>query len=438
MADSGSLVAPPVLPPDHPLRTELNDEAHARPPESLTAPVRLSYLALLSDGGPREQAWQCVCKLAERFGVSPPPPGAGHFSADLGSFRLKWEQHTEFTRYMFVVPGVGADPFAEPAITAVPADWLAGVPGLLMAATHIALVRGGVTVPDADALSAQLFAGNVLVGAALAGGAAVALTDFRIHADGFSRTLMFDRSTTPRQAGRMVQRLLEIDTYRMLALLAFPIARDLSPFLVARERELAEITDALVGIEEANEPDLLNRLSRLAAEIENRESNNLYRFSAAAAYYDLVDRRITELRETRIEGLQTFREFTERRLAPAMATCAAVATRQESLSLRVARTTQLLSTRVDVSLERQNQAVLESMNRRVRIQLRLQTTVEGLSIAALSYYVVGLIGYAAKGAKAAGVPLDAEIVMGFSVPVVALLAALGVRSIRRIVTRSAS
>lgn len=440
MADAPSLPRPPLalppeLPRDHPLRAELNDVVHARPPDELTVPARLSHLAMAST--PPEQAWETVCALAGRYGVTPPPAEAIHYSADLGPFRLKWERHTEYTRYLFTVPGAGDDdPFADPAIGAVPADWLAALPGQVMAATHIALVRHGEARLDHDAIGERLFPGGGLVGADIAGGAAMALTDYRIRSDGFVRLLVVDRSTTPLQAGRTVQRLLEIDTYRMLALLAYPVARDLTPFLASREQELAAIAHALVAAGETDEPVLLDRLTRLAAEIESCEAVNLYRFSAAVAYYDLVRRRTAELREVRIEGLQTFHDFTERRLAPAMATCAAVVARQESLAGRVVRATGLLTARVDVTLERQNTAVLEQMNRRVKIQLRLQSTVEGLSVAALTYYVVGLVGYAAKGAKAAGLLIDTDIAMGLSVPAVAVLAALGIRSIRRMVTRT--
>jgi uncharacterized membrane-anchored protein len=438
MADAPPPALVPTLPPDHPQRIELNDEVHTRTPELLVAPARLSYLALLKDGIPRERTWEAVCALAERYGAPPPPLAAYHYGADLGPFRLKWERHTEFTRFQFTAPGAGEDPFAEPAINAVPPDWLATLPGQVIAATHVALLPGGAGPLDAEALSERLFAGNMLVGSATLGGAATALTDFRIHADGFSRMLVLDRSTTPRQAGRVVQRLLEIETYRMMALLAFPVARSLAPFLATQERELAAVAADLVAAGESDEPLLLDRLTRLAAEIESRESENLFRFGAAAAYYELVRRRTAELRELRIEGLQTFQEFTERRLAPAMATCAAAAERQQSLSQRVARATQLLATRVDVTREKQNQALLESMNRRVKIQLRLQTTVEGLSVAALTYYVVALVGDVARAAKLAGLAIDPELAMGISVPVIAVLAALGIRSIRRMVARKAS
>ncbi len=284
-----------------------------------------------------------------------------------------------------------------------------------------------------EAMSQRHFTGNPLVGAGIAGGAAIALTDFRIRPDGFSRLLVLDRSLRPRQAGRALQRLLEIDTYRLMALLTFPIARQLLPRLGTTENELAEINTALTSVTEADEPLLLDRLTKLAAEIESFEALNQYRFSAARAYYQLVQQRIAELREDRLAAIQTFKEFTELRLAPAMNTCSVTANRLEALSERVARATQLLSTRVDITREHQAIGVLQAMNRRADLQLRLQQTVEGLSVAAVTYYIIGLIGYAARGAKAAGLPINPDLAMGLSIPVVIIAVALGIRRIHHMV-----
>lgn len=427
------------LPANHPQRIQLNDEVHARPPELLVAPTRLSYLALFSDTAAREGGFGAVYALAERYGVRPPPAGANHYSADLGPFRLKWERHTEFVRYKFIVAGAfamgdaGPDPFADPAIAAVPADWLAQLPGQVMVAAHVAIVPAAPDQTDPVVAARRLIPGNVLVGSVVSSGAAAAFTDFRVRPDGFSRLLLQDRNATPAQAGRIVQRLLEIDTYRIMALLALPLAQALAPEIRRCEREVAEITAAMVTARDQDEPVLLERLTRLAAEIDSRQADNLYRFSAAFAYDSLVQRRIRELRETRVPGLQTLQEFTERRLAPAMSTCRSVASRQEELSRRVARATQLLATRVGVTREQQNQSVLEAMNRRVRLQLRLQSTVEGLSIAAVTYYIVGLVGYAAKAFKASGGRIDPDLAMGISIPIVAALMALGLRKVRRAV-----
>lgn len=424
-----------LVPADHPQRRELNDEVHARPPEALTAPLRISYLALHSELANRDREWQHIGALLERFGRSLPAAAGSHLSVDLGPFRVKWERHTEFTRYKFIVPGELADPFEPAAIDLVPPEWLSAIPGQLLAACHVGLLRDPGEPLDHEALGARYFAGNPLVGARVAGGAAIALTDLRIHGDRFSRLLVLDRGMAPRQAGRMIQRLLEIDTYRMLALLAFPVARELAPVLQRWDQELVAITDALTRGEESEEPILLDRLTRLEAEIDRMAAKNDYRFSAAQAYNALVERRIRELREDRIQGLQTFSEFTERRLAPAMSTCRSVAARQEQLSQRVARTTELLATRVGITRERQNRAVLESMNRRAMLQLRLQETVEGLSVAAVTYYVVGLVAYLTKGLLAAGLSVRADLVTGLSIPLVALAVALGVRRLRKRIAR---
>lgn len=419
-----------ALPEDDGRRRELNDEVHARPPEPLGAPCRILFVAMISEweNGAAERA--ALAGLAEAHGIPPPRPGATHFSADFGKFRLRWERHTEFARYQIVLPLVGDYPFADLTVPGVPADWLASLPGKVIVAATVGVVRGTATPPDPDRIAAELFDGNLLVGAQIAGGAGYAFTDFRIRPDGFSRLLVVDVSMSARQLGRTVQRLLEIDTYRMMALLALPVARDLAPFIGRCERVLGDITSQMAEATEADEPRMLDRLTRLEADISNRVAASHYRFSAAKAYYDLVRNRITELREVRIEGLQTFREFTERRLAPAMNTCLAVSARQEALSERVARASQFLATRVDLTREHQNQALLASMDRRASMQLRLQETVEGLSIAAVTYYVVGLIGYAAKGLVAFGVAVSSELVMGLSIPLVLLATAAGLRRIR--------
>lgn len=424
------------LPPDHPQRHDLNDEVHARPPEPLVAPSRLSYLALLCDPDERAAGWAAVRTLCDRYGVATPPDSVIHFRADLGPFRLKWERHTEFIRVMFIVEGVTDDPFGSPAISLLPEDWVASLPGQLMVATHAALVSADSVPPDPDAISQRWFAGNALIGAAVSGGAATALTDFRIHSDGFSRHLLMNDAMTPWQAGRVAQRLLEIDTYRVMALLALPVAHAATPALAVSGQELTTITALLVTADAADEPTLLDLLTRLEAEIESRVAETRDRFSAADAYYDLVRQRIDELREQRIQGLQTFREFTERRLAPAMSTCRSVAKRQESLSQHVARASRLLSSRVDLTREHQNQALLESMNRRASQQLRLQSTVEGLSVAAITYYTVSLIGYAAEALHAVGLAIHPNLAMGISIPLVAAAAAWTMHRIRHRVTRA--
>jgi uncharacterized membrane-anchored protein len=419
------------MPANHPYRIELNDEAHARPPDPLAAPAKISYLALFSDWALHEQQRSQVAELAQQFNAPPPAANAVHYSADMGAFRLKWERHSEFSRYTIIAPCPQDDAFEKPAVDLLPPGWISALPGQVIVATHVAAMRADGAF-DPDAIGDRLFSSNPLVGADVAGGAATAVTDFRICADGFSRLLIIDRGLSPRQAGRLLQRLLEIDTYRLMAQLAFPIARQLAPQLSAGERELAEIAVALQDAAPTSETELLRRLTHLEASIEGRASETYFRFSAAAAYYQLVRQRIADLRESRLPSLQTFLEFTERRLAPAMNTCAAVAARQDALRSRSAAVAQLLSTRVAITREHQEMALLASMDRRGALQLRLQQAVESVSTAAVSYYVVGLIGHAAEGLEAMGAPFNPTLVMGLSIPFVVVVVAIGMRRIRRL------
>ncbi len=416
---------------EHAMRRLLVDEVHARPFESLRAPARASHMAWLTGEGTAAADLAHLADLCRRFDAVPPPGAANHYSADLGPFRCRWERHSEFTSYTFICDGVSKAPFVAPVTDLVPADWLEHCPGELLVGCHVAFESQRKTPDSADRLH-RFFAADSLAGSVMAGGNAKAWTDFRLHDDGFGRILLRDAGLRERQAGRLVQRLLEIETYRLMALLALPFARAAGPEIGETAAELTAITGRMTRLESLEDQQgMLERLTDLAARMERIASTNTYRFSAAAAYYALTEKRIAGLREERIEGLQTIGEFMERRLAPAMRSCQAIATRQDRLAERIARATSLLRTRVDIAMEEQNRNLLRSMDRRAKLQLRLQETVEGLSVAAISYYLVGLVGYAAKGVHAAGLAVPVDLVTGLSIPAVIVLVWYAVRRIRR-------
>ncbi|WP_332669893.1 DUF3422 family protein [Aromatoleum sp.] len=416
---------------EHPQRRLLNDEVHARPPVPLQTPEFVSYLAFLhvEDSASREA--QHLNDLAAQLGLAEPDASTGHVSLDAGAFRLRWERHTEFSSYTFFRRCAGDDDtVARLALFAVPASWRREIPGQLIVATHVE-VRDAADDPPETVIAQDGHEFSPVVASGVTAGAGWVLTDFQI-VDGFSRFIVFNRSMTPRQAGRTVQRLLEIETYRVMALLALPVAKDVGRLLARAENELADLTDAM-GRSAATDDErgVLNRLTRLAADIERSVARTSFRFGAAAAYYQLVRQRIEDLREVRLDGFPPIREFMDRRLAPAIATCATMARRQEDLSSRIARNSQLLRTRVDIELERQNQELLAQMNRRAKLQLRLQETVEGLSVVAITYYGSQLVQYLAKGGKDFLTPATPEVVTAVSIPIIAGLVALGLRRMRR-------
>lgn len=422
---------------DHPLRRELYDEVHARPSLDLPTPAAISFVArVAAKPGEHGTKRQMLADLLAHYDRSLPSRDVNAFTADLGELSLRWERHTEYARYSFVDADTPGDPFENPPFGRVPGAWRKQLHGQLIVAAHAwILPLGEHEEPDYGDLARRYFDGNVLIGSAIAGGAGLALTDVQVQADGFSRFLVFNRRMSGTQCGRNLQRLLEIETYRMMMLLAFPLARELTPLLGDSEQELAAIGEALVDSESVNEQRMLERLTLLAAENQTRHLRSDYRFAAANAYYDIVEQRIDELREERLPGLQTFREFNARRLRPAFKTFQATSARQSALVERLSRATQLLSTRVDIARQQQNQSLLESMNRRAEFQLRLQATVEGLSVAAVTYYVVGLVGTASQGLSVFGIELDRNLVMAVSIPIVAGVAFLGIRRIRRGIAR---
>jgi len=431
LSESGSSLKKKLLGLDeHDQRLKLHNELHAGAVELLEAPTKVSHIVLLCDNDQADNERKLISQLCERYGVVPPTLHANHFSAMLGVFRINWERHTEYSTYTFFHSAPFDSPFVDPAINHVPKEWLETLPGEIIAATHVALDDKKSVKPSLKELSI-LFSSNTVIGSEVAAGRAIVWTDNQIHADGFGRILIHNVELRRRQAGRLIKRLLEIETYRMLAMLTVPLMRNYIPQLARFDERLATLTGSSLNLEcLEDEQYLLTELTRLAAEIERISAKTSQRFNASSMYYDIVKLRISELREKRIQGLQMFEEFMDQRLSPAMGTCVLVNNKLETLSIRVERALSLLRTRVEITMEKQSRDLLHSMDKRAHLQLRLQETVEGLSIVVLSYYLLGLISYGLKSVKAAGVKFDAELATGIAIPFVVAFVFLIVRRVR--------
>ncbi len=414
-----------LLPADDAQRELLHNEVHARPPARIRLPALVIYVAVLTDGIGREQECEHLRRLPGQQDLTVDQLQGNFLRLRFEGYTVKWERHTEFTRYSIVqpLPAQAALGASDPDLTGelvVAPGWLRDIPGRTIAAIQLAMAHADISKPEAVMPQARRWFGDRTVVASVMGnnGHSWAVTDFQLRDCGFERILVLaPRSTTETRAGRISQRLLELETYRLMALRGLPVAKGLGPMLGEAEGRLADIT-ARLEYKSASEQELLDTLVALAARIERATAEHDYRFAATRAYDTLVSQRLAELREQPVPGTQTLGEFMQRRLSPAMATVAATAQRLISLSERVARTSALLRTRVDIATEAQNQQLLEKLTRGQELQLRLQTTVEGLSIAAISYYVVSLLFYAVKAVKAAGVPLNVEIATGALIPLV--------------------
>ena len=412
---------------DYPDRYALTNELHARPFPELKAPCRALHLAIKPEGDAagrdRERDRAHLATLLDRYGAAHLPPGANHYSGPLGRGFLKWEMHTEFVTYTLFLEGVSRTPFSGEMSTIFPEDWLAAAPGRIVTSTLVRVdtadqaETGRVLAEDFP----QWFVLESLAVARVVDGEAVIAGDFRIDEHGHERfAVLASPVVGQRRLGRIVQRVLEIETYKAMALLTLPVARQVAVTVARLDRELAEVV-ASMAAETGHEPQTLRRLLKLSAEVEHLLATSAFRFGAAGAYEALVNQRIQVLREERIGGRQLFAEFMSRRFEPAMRTCRSAEERLADLSGRAERAANLLRTRVDVANQAQNVEVLHAMNKRAAMQLRLQETVEGLSVVAISYYALSLAGHLFAPAAEAFHISEPLLLAVLTLPVVAMV-----------------
>ncbi|MFD2174431.1 DUF3422 family protein [Rhodobacter lacus] len=418
---------------DHPLRYALVNELHARPFPSVDLPAHVIYLAFKEpkDAVNRDRAkdHEHLVDLLTRQGGAVPPMGATHYSGEIGRHALKWESHTEFTTFLAHAPGVSERPFDPVEAEIFPTDWVQNAPGRRIVAVSIRIEElPGDETKILPALE-NWFVPESLVCAWVLDEAAVVATDFRIDPAGLMRFAVFARPGTGQgRIGRIVQRICEIETYRAVSMLGLGRARSLTQKLNALEPELSALVDTMKDDTHPAE-NTLHRLLEVSTELESLAVTHTFRFSATFAYEAIVHDRVEVLRESRFNGRQKFNEFMMRRYDPAMRTVKSAEVRLNAMVERAARAGELLRTRVDVARQAQNQKLLESMDRRSDLQLRLQRTVEGLSVVAISYYAVSLAGYAVYPiAKEIGI--SKEMAIAGLTPLVVVIVWLALRRIR--------
>ncbi|MBH1998475.1 MAG: DUF3422 domain-containing protein [Sphingomonadaceae bacterium] len=407
----------------HPLRGSLSREMHVRKMPRLDAPARVLQYVLLVD---EAEAADSLIALAALLAPHGAVLGAHDrfLACRIGALAFTWERHSEFMTYSFLAPGVG-QPF-DLSPFALTAEWIGALPGRVIRSTQIALV----TDTADEAMIATHFGQDDLVISDVADGLARIWSDFRLHDDGFGRLLVQDRGLQGAEMAQLVQRLQELGNYRKIALLGLPEAQRATPVLTALEQRLTAIT-ARVAEADADADTVLEALSALSAELAQIVAHTRYRMSATQAYADICRDRLRALRVAPVRGYGSLDDFTERRLLPAMRTCDAFTRRLEDLSQRTAWTSAMLRTRVDTALARRNRDLLASMDRRTGLQLRLQHTVEGLSVVAVSYYALGLWHHLKEALEHQGAHLPSWVDIAL-IPAIIVTVWLGIRQIRKV------
>ena len=407
------------------------EELHSRYFPRISVPSRVSNLALSHGNRPVEAELALLQELARILDVAGPEPKAVSYHLKSKHFSIRWERHTEFSVYTVIAPGLEQPFFAETAIQLLPKRWLEKLTGEVRSAMHIEIRAFPEPLPNIYTLR-QLFGGHYLIAGQMQNGESQLWTALRTYQDGFSRALIFTHGNSERKMGRLLRSFLELETYSNMALLGLPIAKEIIPQVQAMETQLTALTDRVTDLKGLDdEKAILADLCELSAHIERTMANTTSRFAATSAYYELVMARIKDLNEEPVDSLRTIAKFMDRRLKPAVKTCESGRARLADMATRVNRASALLRTRVELAIQVQNQQLLQSMDKRSKLSLYVQRSVEGLSVIVIGYYIVALCRYLLGAVPDGWLPVNEDVVTAILVPVVLLSVGLGLRRAKK-------
>lgn len=430
---------PSVVANEHPLRRVLNDELHARKFNHFDGTGRFIRYVYFTQGDDRRLLAD-INKLLARLGLGAMADDEKFIRLDGEAFAVRVERHTEFISLSLIdkdhtpLKGLSDKAFDEAAFAHLPFAEIKALSHPIFHAMWLEICAAPTYKPSADEMEAAL-QGRSVAGDTISSNGGQLYASFDVDEAGYSRMVLMNETIAGYRMGRVIQRVIELETYRLMALLSLPKIKFHAPALDKIETDLRGATRQLShaqrddkasqSVEEADA--LLSKLTSLAADVEQIHSETSYRFSASLAYQDIIDARIRSLKTARLDGFQSIGGFLAKRMMPAIQSLTAFSKRIEHLSSRISRAGQLQRSQTELSLQKQNRDLLTSMNQRTYAQLRLQQTVEGLSLAALTYYGVGLVGYIS-----AALPwgVSSTLAKAVSVPVIALSVYLIIRRAR--------
>ncbi|MGH9442374.1 MAG: DUF3422 family protein [Thermoanaerobaculia bacterium] len=423
---------------NHPLRDFAWKELHARPYVRFTAAAHVFHVSFLSVEQNEENDAEQRQLLAEALNLATNYETPRHrissvFVAGLGRLVVSWELHTEYVSYTLflyelAIPFV---PFGFDFSDLLPKEWLRGFGKGPIVATRMAIGRRE-QMPSSLVGMRELFEGHTLNGSEVMAGKASVWSCYREHEDGANRIAVLADEMSTHDLGRTVARLLEIEDFWHLTLAPLPLAAKVKRELADAERRMVTETDLL---RETDRPEqkraILDAVLGVAADVEHLRARVSGELGRSLARFVLLESIFSELRESKIEHVLRLSGFVMRRIKPAADTYRGILTRLANLSERVGRASDLLRTSIELHLEEQNQKLLESTERRVRLQLQLQGAVEGLSIVVISYYVLTLFRQELEAIDSAGGQLNVELILGLAMPVTLVVVWRVLHSIRK-------
>ena len=336
--------------------------------------------------------------------------GSGHTNSGI---YFIWERHTEATTLTLIFPHDVAGAAKIPYV-----KWLEEWPGGVVRATRISVI------PDAERIDAYLadlgIAKQEMVCCDINAGLRI-WSDFSIHGDGYGRLVVTAGNVGDGERGRIIQRMQELGNYRNLALLGFPMVQQHGPQVDLLEQKLSEHAKRVTTADDDDET-LLTELTNISSELELIRSATGFRLSATAAYAEVAADRLASLNVKTVANYQSLTDFTERRLVPASRTCSVFRQRLSHIAERISGVMHTLDVQIDSRIKAQNLGLMKSMERSTQLQFRLQTLIEGLSVIAAAYYLIGIIAYISKGLAAFQSGSRSDMFIGaITLPVILLI-----------------
>ena len=418
----------------HSQHLELHQEIHARPHPPIKTPCSVSHIAYFRSEKFIEDEYSALNELARKYQVNGLTHSSNSYFQDFGLFEIRWENHREFST-LTIIRRLNDEDSGEKALDVFPSEWLRTFPGKAISACHVYISKISSNVSSQQSVKSKvesLLGAPVKVASKIGYWNANIWSSLQLDKDGFNQFVIDTQSDSETQVGRLLLMVLEIETYRQMALMALPIAKEIAPLATELGQKCAHILSNIAKIDSSDdESKQLQELTNVAAEVERLRASSSYRFSATSAYAELVNSRLDELNQSPIGSKDMLGEFLQRRFMPAIRTCASVSLQLESLSKRLTRASDLLRTRVDQTIAEQNQKLLASMNRRSSMQLRLQQTVEGRSVAAISYYLISLIKIVLHGFSEQFIHLNENLILVIISPIVLLIIFIIVRNMKK-------
>ncbi len=403
----------------HEAHSQIIAETHARPSQAITGPAEIIHIALKAS----DETSDAFFKILDKDNIE---AGPRHKTGKMNGIRVKLEKHTEFLSCTFFQE-LGGKSTSDNLLDFINSNFPVAETEVYVL-LKLSLVKSIREMLKILPLDQRIYGGKMRDGIDVR-------STFIPDENGMIRFGLFGKNLTSDELGRRIQRLMEMETYRTMSLLGLPVARRVGQVLSECERELEELTLSLgqkTNAAQNEDEKLFQQLSDLSERSDILLTETRYRFAASRAYYALFQQRTDSLEEVKVGDVQTMSGFLRSRLEPAMATIESTAKRQETLTNDLSRALVLLRTRIELNLNKGNQALLKSMDKRHDQQLKISQTVEGLSIVAITYYAVGLLSYLLKAlAKQPWMPFSGTVLTAISVPFVLIFVWLMLKRLRK-------